>query len=814
MRSVVCGLVWTSIVLASSLAFAQSEPPPAPTTPAPAATRDLKFFLLGNLDGEIADVDCRGEQPVADEGLNYARQVAYFKQLDQPIALDVGNSTFPGALARFLLTSRGGAQAFAGILDQVPFQAHALGDDELGMERSQLLHFVQGARQVGLPLRDANVVCNDQGGAEAICDALGTGPNEKPWTIVERGGVRIGVLSVLDPKVTKYVAKARTTGLDFDDPADVLSRLITKMNAQDHPDVVAVIYHAVGPAARDEAVALATKVDGIDLMFTNRLLTPGKSGGPITQNGYVLAPKTGTYVVGADTGVDSAVTVDVHLSRPRPDNAWSIEGIDSKLHATSNVVPDKTTAGLLRQAGEQFCAKWGKAIRPGMALAKPFDRSDLEQFILNVMRFSTHSEVALVNKDTFVHTHFFPIEKTLTLADIYAFVPYNNHLVTVEIPGSELEKLAGKLGDQLVAAGLTKEGDKVKINGRAIQKDRTYKVATHAYLASGGDDVLAQDKIKHKKLYEAKWSSEPPTIGSLVAHVVKEAAFPDDASVTDKLAPDDSFPDLYRRFLWSYVGSINASFNKVTVQNPSVDGAPAYDQSQLTVASTTQINLEGNGEVKADSRNHVWDTTLLVQYAEAKLPADQNGQSQFEQTKDLIRLTSTYQYAGFRANAGDKWYVPMPFGELQVESEFDPPAERDWHKVETTGIAGTKFQLFSPLEIKVGANVRRDLLEPGGQTTYGLNAGYTLSRTNLAKLADRPIQVESKLEYFYNDIGASNIQELRNTDRLYFAVMDQLFFTTTFQAFLYRTDEVGQWGTNTDVTVGLNYLWDETVQSF
>jgi hypothetical protein len=531
----------------------------------------------------------------------------------------------------------------------------------------------------------------------------------------------------------------------------------------------------------------------------------------------VVAPVTGTYIVGANTAHTSAVTVDLNLERAAEDEPWRAVSVDSRTRQTASLEPDEPTAKMLRDLAGLYCEDWSKPINPRLALVHPFSDEDLKTFILNVMRFSTDAEVALVNEQTFVQTDVFPIEKELSLADIFTFVPYNNKLVTVEVPGSLLAELGKRLDGPLVAAGLTKKGDKVLVNGRPIQTGRSYRVATHAFLASGGDDILPQDKIEDLRVFDPAWSDEPPTIGILVAEVVRTADLPDDAETVDQLDPKASFPDLYRKFLWTYTGAINASFNKVSVDNPvGADGEPSYDQSQLNVNSTTQINLEGNGEVKANSRNHGWENRLLVQYAQARVAPDPNGPlaDDFEETKDLIRLRSTYQYAGFRANAGGEWYVPMPFAEMQLESEFSKPKERDWHKVELTGIGGAKFQLFEPLEIKLGANARRDINQPEGETTYGLNAGYTFNRTDLIDLLGKPIQFESELEYFYNDIGASNIQELRNTNRLYFAVIDQLFFTTTFQAFLYRTDEVGEFGSNTELTVGLNYLWDETVQSF
>ncbi len=800
------------------------EPPNEPPKQASAQTRPLSFFLLGNLRGRLTDVDCRADEAVRREDLHYARQAAHFHRLSdaapdparRPIALNIGDSSFPGALARYLLTSEPGAADFASALREIPLRAHALGDGELGMERRQLLNFIEGSEQADLVLQAANIACTSEGGAEAICDAVGTGPGGTPWRVFEHDGLEIGVISILDPEVIAEIARSRASGLEFLDPASILPKLITKMREQAGADVVVVNYHLVGGQTPTHAVELAGEIDGIDMMVTNRSLGTGEaSDDDLSRNGYIVAPNTGTFIVGADSGYDRSITADMQLRRESDEDPWQIEDFSSQIHRVDDLEPHAPTSQKLRALAQHYCEDWGESLNLKLPLTQRFSRQDLQQFILNVMRFTTDSEVALVNAETFADTDLFPIEAELTLADIFAFVPYNNRMVTVEVKGEVLTNLADKLGGKLVATGLTKEGDTVRINGRSVQAERTYQVATHRYLAGGGDDILEADQIANKRIHKPEWAAEPPHIGVVVAEFVRVGTLPAGAEVTEQLAPAGNFPDLHSKFLWIYTGSINTSFNRVDVNNPLINGEAAYDQSQLNVNSTTQINLEGNGEIRADSRNHVWNNRLLVQYAQARVAADlgeENGT--FEETKDLIRYRSTYQYAGFRADSSGKWYVPMPFTELQAETEFSAPGERDWHKFELTGIGGAKFQLFDPLEIRFGANARRDLNNPDAQTTYGLIAGYVLNRSPLFDLISKPIQFESELEYFYNDIGASNIHELRNTNRLYYAVLDQLFFTTTFQAFLYRTDAVGEFGSNTELTVGLNYLWDATVQSF
>ncbi|MFW5967294.1 MAG: 5'-nucleotidase C-terminal domain-containing protein [Persicimonas sp.] len=786
-------------------------------------SRPLSFFVLSNMRGQLAQISCEDDATVGDDSLRYARQAAHYHQLSEraddprrrPVALNAGDSSLPGALPRYLLSDQDRSQTYAELLNQIPYAGFGLGDGDMGMEREQLLNLADGSQKTGLPLQAANVQCDPDSDVLGLCDALGTAPGKKPWKVVDQEGLSIGVVSLLDPAAVNEIAKSRAEDIEFERPSTILPRVVQAMREQDGVDMVVVQLHLVEDRDRSELIDMASAVSGIDLLFTNRALGDGygEEDG-MAPNGYVVAPRTGTYIIGTDTRRGRTSTIDLRLERDDDHERWRIESLDTRLWNTEKLDPHPRTADMIEEIGQDFCRDWGGPINPNLPLARPFNQRDLAQFILNTMRFETDSEIALVNRETFASNEFFPIEDDLTLADIYAFLPFNNRLVTLDLKGDVLKSLAAQLGSRLEAVGLSKEGDDIEVNGRALDTDRTYRVATHRFLATGGDDILSESQIENKRVYRPPWAEKAPAIGDIIARFVRLGALDDAAQINDRLHPEKSFADLHRKFLWLYSGSINSAFNRVNVNNPTVDGSRAYDQSQLNVNETTQINLEGTGEIRADSRDHVWDNKLSVQYAQARVGADSEQETFFEETRDLIRHRSTYQYAGFRADLDDRWYVPMPFSELQAETEFSSPEERDWHKFELTGIAGAKLELFDPLEVRLGANVRRDINEPDGQATFGLNAGYLLKRNKLVDLFDKPVQFESELEYFYNDIGNDNIQELRNTNRAYFALLDQLFFTATFQAFAYGTDEVGELGSNTELTVGLNYLWDWTHQAF
>lgn len=783
--------------------------------------RQLTLMVTGNVDGNFARVNCREEEGYS--ALYWAKQAGYFRSLDEtarqadlpgPIGLNVGDSIFPGALSRYLLSQgESGSQRLATLLAQVPIEAHGLGNRELDTSRQALIDFAEALEAHGVDLQAANLECEAFDGAEAVCAALHQAQNGQKFRIIERDGVRLAVTSVLAENLLDPMAQAQRQGLRVLDPKETLPSLVEEMRQE--ADLVVVQYHLRPGDALDRSYALASSVEGIDLMLTSHLLGAEQDRAATSQEptgslmSVVHAENTGTPIVSGSS--TEAAVIDISLDLARSDRGWSLQSVTPRRTPITGVQPHPETADLLREDIQSFCRDWGVALGDDSTLAEPFSMADLQVFILNVMRFSTDSEVALSNQGAFRDEGQFPLTDQLTAADIYTALPYANHLITAGIKGSVLKRIAPRLANALVGTGLRVDGDRILVNGRPIVDDRFYRVALNDYLAEGGGGIFTEEDLSGIRIHHPDWSPEPPSIDELVVEYVRSSRHIQRGRVTDGVSAHNNFPDLHRLFLWSFTGALNASYNQVAVQNPLVNDAPGYDQSQFTVQSTDQINLEGRLTSQADSRNHRWNNDLNLQYATARLVEED---AQFDETKDLIRLRSRYRYQRLRADRKGVWYVPDPLVEGQLESEFSRPETRDWHRLDLRAIAGVSFQLFDPLDFRLGVNIRQDVNQPDSEPTYGVNTGYTLARISLFNLLGRPIQFESEVEYFYNDIGQDNIHELRSANRVFFAVFDQFFFTTTFNAFAFRNDPVGEFGTNTELTVGLNYQWDAAFQRF
>lgn len=797
-----------------------AQPQPEGQEPAP-GPQDLVVFATSDTDGTLATPRCDQTPILSPDALHYAQLAQTYREVTEtasedgrsfePIALHLGDSVFPGALGRFLLSQgTSGAESLAGILNQIPYLSHTLGNREIGLRRSKLVALAEGALETGLPLRAANVRCTPKGGAEALCDAIGTGRRGGPYDVVERGDVRILSVSVVDPAIRESIDTTRMSGLEILDPVELLGRLVPSARDTVDPDLVFLQLHTGPGTGVEEIVELTRAVEGIDVVFTEHQLGEASETLGERPNGYVVAPDSGAFIIPTGRSYRHASVSSLRVERSSETGDWSVRDVRSETVDASEATPEPKTAERLWRASEQLCRRWGKPIATNTPLQEAFEREDFIEFVLKVMRVEGKAELAISNDGAFLRSEMYPIRSSLTFYDVNAGLPYENPMVLARVRGEELARVADKLGDEAVAVGLETSGTEVLVNGRPLREDRLYRVALNRYTADGGDEIIEPEALVGRRLYRPDWNNEAPAISELVIRYIQTRNHLRYGSRTNRLSPTENFPDLHYRPLWQFVGSINTSYNRISVNNPEIDGGPAYEQSQLNVQGTRQLNLEGAFEANADSRNHGWDNSLLLQYGTTRTQPE----GQLDQTRDLIRAKSLYKYAGLRAQLGGNWWTPMPTAEIQFESEFRPPDRRDQRKAEITGILGSTFELWPPFEVKLGFDVRRDVNDPEDKTRFGLAAAYKLARINLVDVLESPIRFESEFEYFFNDPFVDRIHELRTTSRLFYSVFGNLNVTSSFSTFMFRSGRVDQFGRNTEFNVGLNYLWDASLQTF
>lgn len=104
---------------------------------------------------------------------------------------------------------------------------------------------------------------------------LSTGaPYWKPYAVVERNGVRIGVLGLVTPGIPTWLPEKLWEGLRFDDMVQTARRYVAELREKEKVDLVVGLFHsgvgradATGNLNENATLQVAREVPGFDLIF-------------------------------------------------------------------------------------------------------------------------------------------------------------------------------------------------------------------------------------------------------------------------------------------------------------------------------------------------------------------------------------------------------------------------------------------------------------------------------------------------------------------------------------------------------------------
>ncbi len=320
-------------------------------------------------------------------------------------------------------------------------------------------------------------------------------PLFKKYTVREIGNRRIGFIGInLNPK--GMIADGNYDGVRYTDAvkaADAAARYLKYVEGVDM--VVAVTHVGYSPNVPPGDVDIAKNTSDIDIIIgghTHTLINPTNSDGGDTpqlirnrDGRNVLVTQTGRrgqYVGEIDIDLDK-LTADYGLIRidSRLDNKYSPEiaeiiapysrGIDSLMTrkvGTSSMKLNRDGDALLNLMADYMVIR-------GNELAEPVD-------------------LGIINKGG--------LRTSLPKGDItegmvIMMMPFNNYTTVIDIKGSDLlatfDVMANTAGNgvsrnvSVIYDPDTKKCIAAEINGKHINPEKTYRLATIDYLANGGD---------------------------------------------------------------------------------------------------------------------------------------------------------------------------------------------------------------------------------------------------------------------------------------------------------------------------------------
>jgi 2',3'-cyclic-nucleotide 2'-phosphodiesterase (5'-nucleotidase family) len=319
------------------------------------------------------------------------------------------------------------------------------------------------------------------------------------YTVVERDGVRVGFLGVVDRGATygKTNINFSAEGVTVEDYVNDSVATADYLTEEEDVDVVVVLAHTGIPDAQAIAEADDGDIDVIAVGDDEQYYPPNETSGTIITEAEARAEYLGEINL---TVSDGEVT------------AWNGRLVDVR---NSSVEKNETAVDIIEQyRGEvslDSTVAYSEVALDSRFATNYHRESNYGNLITDAMRNASGADVAITNAGG-IRSNSIYGPGNITGGDVFNTLPFANTLVTVELNGTELEQvlasqvvtLESETGQQFgeeisqQTSGVQFEWvphedappeDRVRdlhVNGEPVRPDETYTVAVNSYIADGG----------------------------------------------------------------------------------------------------------------------------------------------------------------------------------------------------------------------------------------------------------------------------------------------------------------------------------------
>lgn len=478
-------------------------------------------------------------------------------------------------------------------LNEIDPDAEVIGNHDLDFGFDEVQNFSDESE---FPWLMANVVQSDSG------DPI---PGTKPYEVIEKGDVKVGVIGVADDAIKgKTAVDFSEQGYEVRDHVETTQKYATQLKEEENVDVVVVLAHVGIPESKE----IAEGVDEVDAIAVGD-----------DELEYPPEEHSGAVIMEAEGRAEHLNEVNLTISDGEV-VSWNGRMLD----VTEDVPKDEEVSNIITEArGEQLSTVLGTSeVELDSRFASNYaDETAMGNMITDAFRWKTGAEVAITNAGGIRSNSVYgPGE--ITAGDVYSVLPFGNSLVTVELTGAEIKQLlasqvttarTGEFGGQaqLQVSGVQYEWadnaflpaeDRIRdayINGEPLDEDETYTVTVNSYMAGWEGSVLED---------APRVSTTEALYGTVTAEYIKDQG---------TVAPEDT--DRIRR--------VDAEVPAAPVLTNGEDTAtavvkrPAFsedvNESTFFVLNESGHRLDAESVVVTDNRVFVrFDDAALQQLAE------------------------------------------------------------------------------------------------------------------------------------------------------------------------------------------------------
>lgn len=388
------------------------------------------------------------------------------------------------------------------------YDAMAIGNHEFDNSRDVLAKQIEWA---GFPLLSANII-----------DAETGVPAYQPYTIINKGNVKIAVIGLTTVDTAKIANPDYIAGLEFKEPAGITQTLATELNAKYAPDITIAVthmghYHNANHginAPGDVTLARNLPKGLVDVIVgghsqepvcvnndgsENTEFAPGKACKPDNQNGtwIMQAHEWGKYVGKAEFKITGG-TVELLNYELIPVNLKDKSGN----FVNNEIAPDPEMLAFLEpyqvNGAKQLEGAVGHATDffDGERSTVRFQQSPLANLIISAQMEATKADFGIISGGGIRAS----IEAgEISYKDILKVHPFKNRITYVEWTGKELVDYLNIIARYPPDSGAYVQYHNIsyvvgndsitdiEIAGTPITPDGKYRMSINSYNASGGD---------------------------------------------------------------------------------------------------------------------------------------------------------------------------------------------------------------------------------------------------------------------------------------------------------------------------------------
>ncbi len=412
-----------------------------------------------------------------------------------PVFLFDSGDMFTGLLSRLTL-----GEVMMEMMVTLGYDAMALGNHEFDYGSD---NFLEKMHRVPFPVLSANTFWKGTDFHYA-----------RPHAILEKDGLRIGVIGIIGMDAMSVVLPSLVADLDFRDPEPYVRASVNELESI--TDLIVVLAHQgkTGPMQSDQEndpevwrdfdtdIELTTNVPGIDVFLgghAHRGIDPpyvNPETGTIISQTFGHATRLGKFRLWVDTATGEVVRHEGGLVTP-----WSAD------HPPDAFMQAKMDA-FKRQHRELIEPVIGRLEE---RLIRKYRReSSLGSFVADVIRASTGAQIGMTNAGGLRADL---AAGDVTLGAVRDALPFLNSVVTVEMTGAQLAEILEQgfslERGMIQVSGLRAEVDlereigsrmvSLEVGGEPYDPASTYTVATNSFLAEGGDLYTTFNDLEWKE---------------------------------------------------------------------------------------------------------------------------------------------------------------------------------------------------------------------------------------------------------------------------------------------------------------------------